>query len=92
MGRVLASHDAAKLLILQYEKCVTDPAGQYRRTLEFLGVDPGHQNDAFARQRGTTQASKKKPLSDDLLAGLRAVMEPEVSALAALTGEIDRQA
>jgi hypothetical protein len=44
---------------------------------------------AFARGRGTTQASQKKPLSDDLVAGLRAVMEPEVSALAALTPEID---
>ena len=72
LRRVLACHDAAKLLILQYEKCVADPAGQYRRTLGFLGADPDHVHDGFARQRGTTQAAKKKPLWDDLMAGLRA--------------------
>ena len=86
---MLACHDASKLLILQYEKCVADPAAQYRRTLTFLGVDPDHVHDGFTRQRGTTQAAQKKPLWDDLMAGLRAVMEPEVAALAELTPEID---
>ncbi len=89
LRRVLACHDASKLLILQYEKCVADPAAQYRRTLTFLGVDPDHVHDGFTRQRGTTQAAKKKPLWDDLMAGLRAVMEPEVAALAELAPEID---
>jgi hypothetical protein len=27
-----------RVLVLQYERCRRDPAGQYRRTLEFLGV------------------------------------------------------
>ena len=89
LKRVLASHDASKLLILQYEKCVADPAGQYRRTLAFLGVDAEHRSDAFEQRRGTTQAAQKKPLWDDLLAGLRAVLEPEVAELAAMTPEID---
>jgi hypothetical protein len=29
-----------QLLVLQYEKCVTDPHGELARTLAFLGVDP----------------------------------------------------
>ena len=62
LRRVLASHDPARILILQYEKCVADPAGQYRRTLRFLGVDPDHVNDAFDRPRGTPQTANKKPL------------------------------
>jgi hypothetical protein len=89
LRRVLACHDAARILILQYEKCVADPARQYRRTLEFLGVDPEHRHDGFERQRGTTQASRKQPLWTDLMDGLRATLEPEVARLAELTPEID---
>jgi hypothetical protein len=89
LERVLACHEASRILILQYEKCVADPAAQYRRTLGFLGVDTEHRHDGFEQRRGTTQAAKKKPLWDDLLAGLKAAMEPEVARLAELAPEID---
>jgi hypothetical protein len=89
LKRVLASHDAEKILILQYEKCVAEPDAQYRRTLTFLGVDAEHVHEGFQEQRGTTQAAKKKPLWDDLMDGLRATLEPEVTQLAELTPEID---
>ena len=89
LRRVLAHHDAARLLVLQYEQCVADPAGQYRRTLAFLGVDTGHVHEGFTQQRGTTQAARKQPLWDDLMDGMRAVMEPEVAALAELAPEVD---
>jgi hypothetical protein len=32
-----------RLLVLQFERCVDDPAGELRRTYEFLGVDPDHR-------------------------------------------------
>jgi hypothetical protein len=89
LKRVLAYFDPARVLIIQYEKCVADPAGQYRRTLEFLGVDPSHRSDSFDALRGTSQASAKPPLWEDLVAGLRAALEPEVAALAELAPEID---
>jgi hypothetical protein len=89
LRRVLACHDASRILILQYEKCVADPAAQYRRTLAFLGVDSEHRHPELERRRGTTQAASKKPLWDDLMDGLRATMEPEVAGLAELTPEID---
>jgi Sulfotransferase family len=89
LRRVLAYHDAAKLLVLQYEQCVADPAGQYRRTLAFLGADPDHVHEGFTQQRGTTQAAKKRPLWDDLMAALHAVLDPEVTALAELAPGID---
>ena len=89
LRRVLACHDESKLLILQYEKCVADPAAQYRRTLAFLGVDPEHEHDGFERAARHDAGGAKKPLWDDLMDGLRAVLEPEVLALAALTPEID---
>lgn len=89
LKRVLACHDESRILVLQYEKCVADPATQYRRTLAFLGVDAEHRNELFEQRRGTTQAARKKPLWDDLMEGLRAVMEPEVRELAAMAPEID---
>jgi hypothetical protein len=36
-----------QILVLQFERCRRDPAGQYRRTLEFLGV----RDTAFAPRR-----------------------------------------
>jgi hypothetical protein len=40
--RMLTDHfERDQMLVLQYEQCVADPAGQARRTFEFLGVDPG---------------------------------------------------
>ena len=89
LARLLASHDESRILILQYEKCVADPAGQYQRTLAFLGVDAEHRHEGFERRRGTTQAAKKKDLWDDLVAGLMATLEPEVARLADMTPKID---
>jgi hypothetical protein len=89
LARVLAFHDHSKLLILQYEKCVADPAGQLRRTLRFLGVDDSYRHDSFQQQRGTTQAARKQPLPAGLVEGLQATLEPEVARLATMTPEID---
>jgi len=89
LRRLLAYHDESKLLILQYEKCVAEPADQYRRTLAFLGVDTEHRHDGFEQRRGTTQAANKQPLWDDMLDGLRAAYEPEVLELAAMAPDID---
>jgi hypothetical protein len=89
LERVLAYHEASRILILQYEKCVRDPATQYRRTLDFLGVDAAHRHSEFEQQRGTSQAAMKKPLWDDLVAGLRAALEPEVARLAQLAPDVD---
>jgi hypothetical protein len=89
LKRVLASHDRDRILILQYERCVAEPAGEYRRTLAFLGVDPDHRNESFETARGTTQAASKHELWPDLMDGLLATFEPEVAELAELAPEID---
>jgi hypothetical protein len=89
LRRVLACHDRERILILQYERCRADPAGEYRRTLEFLGVDAEHRHGGFDQPRGTTQAAAKQPLWPDLVEALRATYEPEVAQLAELAPEID---
>jgi Sulfotransferase family len=38
LARLDRFFDPAQVLVLQYERCRRDPAGEYRRTLEFLGV------------------------------------------------------
>ena len=87
--RLRAGHPDAEILILQYEKCVADPVGQYKRTLRFLGADDTHAPVASDKPRGTSQASSKRELWPDLVAGLKATLEPEVVRLAAMEPEID---
>jgi sulfotransferase family protein len=89
LERLRASHPDAEILVLQYEKCVADPVTQYKRTLRFLGADDSHEPVASDRPRGTSQASSKRELWPDLVAGLKATLEPEVVRLAATEPEID---
>jgi len=47
LARLHRFYDPERILVLQFERCRRDPAGQYRRTLEFLGVG----DTAFAPRR-----------------------------------------
>ena len=38
---LLDFYDRERVLVLQLERCLEDPAGEYTRTLRFLGVDDG---------------------------------------------------
>jgi hypothetical protein len=38
LARLHRFYDPDRILVLQFERCRRDPLGQYRRTLEFLGV------------------------------------------------------
>jgi hypothetical protein len=42
INRLLQYFPEEQILVLQFEACLRDPAGEYRRTLQFLGVDPGY--------------------------------------------------
>jgi hypothetical protein len=77
-----------RILVLQYERCRLDPIGQYRRTLEFLGVDD-HVPEDVQRLRGTTMQSGKKPLWPDLQEALRVTLGPEVRALVEIVPDLD---
>lgn len=89
LERLRAGHPGAEVLILQYEKCVADPVGQYQRTLRFLGADPDHEPRDVERPRGKSQAPSKKPLWPDVVEGLTTTLEPEVRRLAAIAPEVD---
>jgi hypothetical protein len=56
LERVFALFPRDQVLVLQYERCVLDPADQYRRTLEFLGVrDTSHPPQAVAKRLNATK-------------------------------------
>ncbi len=83
-------HPDAQVLIIQYEKCVADPEFQYRRTLEFLGVDPdAAPMPDFTVRKGRSQAKNKKELWPDLRDSVVDALEDEVAELAAMEDEID---
>ncbi|HEU4658195.1 MAG TPA: sulfotransferase [Capillimicrobium sp.] len=86
--RLYRHFDRDRVLVLQYERCRQDPAGEYRRTLEFLGVDPDFVPRA-ERPRGTTTAAGKKELWEDMRVALRAALDPEVARLPELVPDID---
>ena len=77
-----------RVLVLQYERCRQDAAAQYRRTLEFLGVDAVFVPPT-ERPRGTTTADGKKELWEDMRIALRTALDPEVARLPELVPDID---
>lgn len=80
--------DRDRVLVLQYERCRMDPIAQYRRTLEFLGVED-HVPEDVQRLRGTTMQAGKQPLWADLQQALRVSLGPEVRALPELVPDLD---
>ena len=71
MKRVSEIFAPEQVLVLQYERCVQDPVGQYRRTLAHLGVDD-HVPEDVERLRGQSMATGKEPSQPAVLrAGAR---------------------
>ena len=94
-----------RVLVLQYERCVKDAAGEYARTLRFLGVDDGFRPDKFresplrltretfggARRRLRDRLLPKPPpqLWPDVEVPLLAELEPDVLELSKLVPDLD---
>jgi hypothetical protein len=89
MRRLLHFWDAERVLVLQYEKCVKDPIGEYGKTLRFLGVDDSFVPEDMRKPRGVSRESAKEPLWPDFMAGVKAALDPEVELLASLVPDID---
>jgi hypothetical protein len=94
-------HD--QVLVLQHERCVEDPAGEYARTLRFLGVDEGFRPDRFRegplrRLRRTLGRARRRVLGGepdlpelwpDVEIPLLAELEPDVLELRKLVPDLD---
>ena len=94
-----------RVLVLQYERCVKDPADEYARTLRFLGVDDACRPDKFrgrpleltrpmlggARRRLKEKLLPKSPpkLWPDLEIPMLAELESDVRELSKLVPDLD---
>ena len=77
------AYPAERLLVLQYERCAADAAGQLARTFDFLGLPP-HELPAEELARPRNQAKLEKvAVPDEHLELLRRYYRPEVRAPAA---------
>jgi hypothetical protein len=86
---LLDLYPAERLLVLQYERCAADAAGQLARTYAFLGLSP-HQLPAEELARPRNQAKLEKvPVPEEMMATLRRYYRPEVLRLLSISSEID---
>lgn len=89
LGRLAETQGRENLLILQYEQCVRDPAGQFARTLEFLGLPPYEPDPRLVRTRVNETVGTKRPVPDKDEQALIEEYEPEVRQLKELMPDLD---
>ena len=70
-----------RLLVLQYEQCAQDPAGQLARTYRFLGIDDAFVPPDLRRPVGVT-TNDKAEMADDARQRLVDAYRSDVAALA----------
>jgi hypothetical protein len=86
--QLLSSFERSQLLLLQYEKCSIDPAGEIARTYGFLGIDETFSPPSLTRRVNTTPYSLPK-LTDRERRVLAGYFHDDVHAFAELFPEID---
>jgi hypothetical protein len=89
---LMEAFPAERLLVLQYERCVTDTRAQLARTYAFLGLPP-HEPAAedLARLRNASRREKVRVPSEHLEL-LRRYYRPDVRHLADLVPDLDLDA
>jgi len=87
--RLLEVVPREQLLVLQYERCVRQPAEEFARTLRFLGVSPYDPDPRLLTLRYNQTLGDKGALSAKDEAALVAEYEAEVVLLKSLVPDID---
>jgi hypothetical protein len=80
--------DRDQVLVLQFERCVEDPAAELQRTYEFVGADPADHAPASLRER-VGGAHPRLELDDRVSEGARWMIRRDATQLKALVPEID---
>jgi hypothetical protein len=86
LGRWTQHFERDRILVLQYERCVQDPAGELARTFRFLGLASHFPPGVEGR---VNESKDRLELTDDARRRLRDVYAPDVAALAADWADID---
>jgi hypothetical protein len=89
LERVYRSFSSDRVLVLQYERCVIDPAGELSRTYAFLGLAPHAVADEELRRPRNRTRSEKAELVDQRTRLLRDEYEPDVRTLQSMLPDLD---
>lgn len=87
--RLIEAVGREQVLVLQYERCAQQPAEEFARTLQFLGVSPYTPEGDLLRRRYNQTIGDKGALSTKEETALVAEYEPEVALLKELVPDID---
>ncbi|MDG2112623.1 MAG: sulfotransferase domain-containing protein [Actinomycetota bacterium] len=88
LERLLQHFDRDQVIVQQYEACVADPATEWARTVEFLGLDPAKGAPQFDRQVNTAR-QEKPAVPEHMLVELRERYRAQLAALAQVVPELD---
>ena len=78
-----------RLLILQFEQCLQDPAGEYQRTLDFLGLPAWTPPPEILGKAFNVSKKRPSPAALDEPADLIETLEPDVHELLTFAPDID---
>jgi hypothetical protein len=87
LARLLDHFDAGRVLVLQYERCLSAPEAEFARTLEFLGADPAGR---VADLGAPPEEPEGPELWPDLEQAIRETLADDLDALFALAPGLDR--
>jgi hypothetical protein len=75
-----------RVLVLQYERCVADPAGELERTYRFLGLSPFNPPGLWSRVSASRELA---PLDPDVRRRLAGVYTRDIRLLCELVPDLD---
>jgi hypothetical protein len=78
-----------RLLVLQFEKCLQDPAAEYKRTLEYLGLDDWVPPPEMLGQAYNVSGERPSPATLDEPPDLVESLEADVRELLTFAPEVD---
>lgn len=87
--RLFAEIDPARVLVLQHERCVADPAGQLARTYEHLGLAPFRPDPDRLARAVYAARRPQAPISPAFLAAATEAYRADVAELAGLVPDLD---
>jgi hypothetical protein len=88
LRRLYSYFAAESVLVLQYERCVAEPAEELARTYEFLGLDASFVPERIDRRVNETFV-EKPPLDSPLRHALAEAYQPDLRDLATLVDDLD---
>jgi hypothetical protein len=89
LSRYVEAFGRDRVLILQFEQCLADPAGQYLRTLEFLGLDEWLPDESILGKPVNVSKKRPSPKALDEPADVVETFEDDVRQLLAMAPDFD---